>query len=518
MFAGLAAFVAIGWRINSSWRRRGLLASALVACVCGVVSAVLLHWQAVPAFILAVVLLLTVGMGPRHGIRLPSSVAGRRLAVGTLIAVVIACATPYYLYPLFDLPPPSGPYEVGVRDFELTRAATTSGFEVEPRRLEVRVWYPAASTDGFARRRYFTRDEAMLRLPNFQYLHLYDIITHGHVGAPVRADGSPFPVVIFNHGYLLYPGANTVLMAELASHGYVVFSLSHPHDSASYRTLDGALVDMHAWIPSEELIASLKQLVGAPTYEGRYRGYEPFRRVIADDRLTHSLDNWRGDDLFLAGALSSDSPPKAVADIAGRIDMRRLAYGGMSFGGGVAASTCQSDPRCKAVFSLDGVTWDVSMFDSDLRAPLLLLQSDWLTNPLFPYEPRDPDVNPQDLAFECWASAGERSDIYRYRVLQSAHMGMTDLALIARSPLRVPRYGAIDGDRVIAALNEFTLAFLNASLQGGKDRFPAQVEADFPDVVRRRAFGVSSWWRSRGQARDPSADVRESGCDGGQDR
>jgi predicted dienelactone hydrolase len=91
-------------------------------------------------------------------------------------------------------------------------------------------------------------------------------MTHGYVGAPVRAGGSRFPVVIFNHGYLLYPWQNTALMEELASHGYVVFSLSHPRDSASYRTLDGTLVEADPWAPSDELIAALKQLVGAPTY------------------------------------------------------------------------------------------------------------------------------------------------------------------------------------------------------------------------------------------------------------
>jgi predicted dienelactone hydrolase len=334
-------------------------------------------------------------------------------------------------------------------------------------------------------------------LPNFRILHLYDVLTHGYVGAPVRAGGPRFPVVIFNHGYLLYPGANTALMEELASHGYVVFSLSHPPDSASYRTFDGTLVEQHLWTPSDELIESLKQFVGAPTYEARYRGFEPFTRAIAHDRLTYSLENWRADDLFLTGALSSSSPPAAVADIAERVDMERLAYGGMSFGGGVSASTCQVDPHCRAVFSLDGVTWDVSMFDSDLRAPLLLLQSDWLTNPLFPYEPRDSSVNPQDLAFERWAHAGERPDIYRYRVLESAHMGMTDLTLTARAPMRASKYGAIDGRRAIAALNAFTLAFLNASVRGEKGDFPVQVEAKFPEVVRRRATGVGDWWRSR---------------------
>lgn len=493
LFAGLVAFALLSLRSNASWGRRARVVSTMVACASGAVSVALLHWQAIPALILAALVVLALAVGARRGVQLAPRWASSRFRAVGLLAVTIACAAPYYLYPLIHLPQPSGPYPVGVRDFELTRPAAT-----EARHLLVRVWYPAASTVGFTPRRYFTRDEAMLFLPNFRILHLYDVPTHGYVGAPVRGDGPRFPVVIFNHGYLLYPGQNTVLMEELASHGYVVFSLSHPHDSATYRTSGGALVEQDQWIPSDELIATLKQLVGGSTYETRYRGFGPFAGVIAQDRLTYSLENWRGDDLFLADALSSGAPAAAVADIAARVDMETLAYGGMSFGGGAAASTCQVDPRCKAVFSLDGVTWDVSMFDSDLRAPLLLLQSDWLTNPLFPYEPRDPSVNPQDLAFERWEHAGERPDIYRYRVLESAHMGVTDLTLTARAPVRAAKYGAIDGQRVIAALNAFTLAFLNASVRGDEVGFPARVEADFPDVVRRKATGVSAWWRRAG--------------------
>src|SRR5882757_8366859 len=107
MFAGLAAFALSGWRVTASWGPRVRLVSVLVACASGIVSVVVLHWQAIPALILAFVFLLTLGIRSWRGIRLPSSRVGRRWTAGTVLVAVIACATPYYLYPLFRMPQPS---------------------------------------------------------------------------------------------------------------------------------------------------------------------------------------------------------------------------------------------------------------------------------------------------------------------------------------------------------------------------------------------------------------------------
>jgi len=503
MFTAIAAFVLLwGWS-NTPWRRRALWATAFVACAAGVWSVVSFHWQAVPATVIAGGLLGALAVS-KPGVRrfaffrAHTQIRGPTQKTAVILGLITAgCAIPYYLYPMLELPAPDGSYPVGVRDFDVTRQVGTGATAPEARHLRVRVWYPAAQVETFPPRRYFTRDEAILKLPNFRLLHLYDVHTHGQVEAPVSPGGVRFPVVIFSHGYLLYPGQNTVLMEQLASHGYVVFSMSHPPDSARYRTLGGELVEESPWKPSEELIAALGPFIGAKTYEERYKGYEAFRRVIATDRLSRSTATWRDDNLFLTSALASATPPLAVADIASRIDLDRLAYAGMSFGGGAAASTCQVDSRCKAVVSLDGVTWDLSMFDTDLRAPLLLLQSDWLTHPLFPEEPHDPGVNPQDLAFERWEHAGERPDIFRYRMRDTAHLGMTDLVLIARPPVGAALYGEIDGRRAVAAINTFALSFLDVYLRSEKTDFPVSAETAFPEVIRHRASALRAWWLTR---------------------
>jgi len=59
-------------------------------------------------------------------------------------------------------------------------------------------------------------------------------------GAPAAA--GRFPLLVFNHGAGSYREQNTFLMEHLASSGYVVASVAHPHESGSYMSADGELV------------------------------------------------------------------------------------------------------------------------------------------------------------------------------------------------------------------------------------------------------------------------------------
>ena len=68
-----------------------------------------------------------------------------------------------YLFPVAPLPAPSGPYAVGVRDFELddpSRPGLLGAPAGQPRRLLVRAWYPARPIAGAAPRHYFDPGEA----------------------------------------------------------------------------------------------------------------------------------------------------------------------------------------------------------------------------------------------------------------------------------------------------------------------------------------------------------------------
>jgi len=61
--------------------------------------------------------------------------------------------------------------------------------------------------------------------------------THSFLKArPVRAK-TPFPVILYSSSGVM--NANTFLSEELASHGYVVFSIGHPYGREFYFDADG---------------------------------------------------------------------------------------------------------------------------------------------------------------------------------------------------------------------------------------------------------------------------------------
>ena len=78
-------------------------------------------------------------------------------SLGILLA--LPCAFLLYTFPINPLPEPSGEHPVGVADFELVDAERTGLLGAatgEPRRLLVRVWYPASEVTDLTPRSYFS--------------------------------------------------------------------------------------------------------------------------------------------------------------------------------------------------------------------------------------------------------------------------------------------------------------------------------------------------------------------------
>lgn len=426
-----------------------------------------------------------------------------------LLLLVVLAAALVYLFPRLELPEPDGPYHVGTQSFELedaSRRGVLYSSRDESRRLPVRVWYPAVGTENLEPRPYFTEQEArdqgasvaaMAGLPRFFFSRLSGVPTHSYDGAPVAPVEEKFPVVVFNHGFASYPAQNTALMEQLASHGYVVFSMGHPYDSATLRFADGSVVEPRPLEIGKDLTAALDRFVGGASHEQRYEAYAAFRKEISAHRVARSVQAWRDDSVFLVDELRAGRVPQSIQELARRTDTDRLAYTGMSFGGATAATACHVDARCQAAVDLDGMNWDLGLYDTDLGKPLLLLHSDWLEHPLFAKQPKDAAFNPNDYSYEAWAHASQGKGVHRMRLRSISHMGLTDLILSIRAPLGRHLYGSIDAHRAIDAVNDLTLRFLDTCLKGRQAGFPSRSMALYPELVPHDAAGVRAWWTAR---------------------
>ncbi|MDF5829463.1 hypothetical protein P4233_22940 [Pseudomonas aeruginosa] len=302
-----------------------------------------------------------------------------------------------YLFPVAPLPAPSGPYAVGVRDFELddpSRPGLLGTPAGQPRRLLVRAWYPARPIAGAAPRHYFDPGEARSTARGFGEIlgfppllaYLKHLRTNSYPDAPLRDDSARLPVVFYSHGYSAFAGGNWTLMEELASHGYAVYAIQHSGDASPTRLPDGTLLPM-----DPGLVEHLRRAAHDGLPQAMRQGY------VSDD-LDQRLDGqlhtaldlpapanrainlsapvWLADRLFVHDRLQAGEVPDRVADLVAASDFAHTGEMGMSFGGSTTGAVCMVDRRCAAAVNLDGGDFDFAPFDSDLPAPLLMLHAD----------------------------------------------------------------------------------------------------------------------------------------------
>ena len=506
----------LGHRSALLW---GFAAGAVVFAALGVLGG---RWQAAIGGIVGCVFLLVVGI---RRLRSTQPKAGVPFISGALFVLLAGLAfAPLYMVPVFNLPEPDGPHAVGVRDFELTdhsRLGVLYAAADEPRRLAVRVWYPAATTDGYTVRPYATAAELETTfpavaveefgMPSFFFSHLKHVDTHSYEDAPVLDDGRPLPVIFFNHGLNGYLSQNSVLMEHLASNGYVVFSIAHTYDAAPIVFANGDVIRLpdaevkkraEGTEPSEELknlvLASGPKWQQGTTYQDRFEGGVGMMKAtwMFDDRVyDESPRVWVADTLFVEDSLASGQAPDTIADIVEQADFTRVGQMGMSYGGSTAAAVAYEDPRTVATVNLDGSDFHQTGWNADIPSAFMMLYSD-STNAWGVVE--GSSARPfgfNDFVYERFETAGVRDDIIRLQVKGSNHPGVTDSQLMTRGPLHKLLTGPLEGQRMLEILNRFVGGFFDTYLRGIDNGFPAEQFAAYPgDVVPHDVSGVRDWW------------------------
>lgn len=509
LMLGLAACPLIAVFARS---RRWLMIAATLALLAGLFSVFRNSWQAAPG-VLGALLIIGIAAMPPRPLRWPLRWLRRSFAA-LAVLLTAASAVLFYSLPIFSLPTPDGPHAVGTRQFELIDPSRTGVMEDAPgtpRRILVRSWYPAASTEGHQTRPYLTPEEindhaidvfSSFGLPHVVYRHFSLVRTHSYVDAPVD-NSDPLPVVIFSHGYWCWPGQNTALMEKLASHGYLVFSIGHPYDAGTMTFSDGVKIPVSpkkasAQVPTEGM---LKYWQGAD-HEARYAALRQYQLDFDQHRVMQSFNAWRGDLRFFVDELTAKRLPPAIDKLQQVADEQRIGFAGMSFGGTSSASACHHDERCKAAVNLDGEEFDWSLYNAQVRMPLAVLHADWVRYPPFGPTSADPTFNILcGYAYETWSTAGENADVVRGRLIGARHLGLTDMPLSARGPLAARIYGGGDARGLVDATNEFVVVFFDAQLKQSapaRNTFPSAIFEQRPaELAPHRNIAVREWWTQR---------------------
>jgi len=520
----LVCAVVLWWHRSRSRRLAMLTGLALATATVSAVAMVNFRWQAGPS-VLAAVVLLAILMAGRFRPRIVNHGWGYATCGLILSGLATVAALTFYWFPIVDLPKPTGPYPVGVRDFVLTDPSRIGLFDAapeQPRRLSLRVWYPAETVESYEVWPYFSRLEARTTARGlgdasplgprfFPYLTYSD--TNSYVDAPLRASANKRPTVIFSHGYRAFKGQNTILMEHLASHGYIAYAVQHTYESSPTVFPDGEVAWMdpamlqsvrdyfarveRSGFPQEfiEVYTSSDFAVRRAAQLTRYRlAYESGQRLT-----TFSAPLWLEDRKFVHDMLERGEAPAGVRDIVAASNLQATGQLGMSFGGSVAAAICLVDTRCAAVVNIDGDERYQTAFNTNMPAPMLVLHSDFdfmVRN--FPGGDDEVGQIITDFAYERHETAGLRSDLYRLWIEDITHYSLSDFSIfIARNenPIATRSFGRLDGRLVNRMHNDIVRSFLDKYLRGADVAYPAPLARQYePWLAIHDLRELREWW------------------------
>ena len=476
----ILSWASVIFRINRPYR--WLITLPAITAIVLVVQLVFekFYWQMLPIYAFALLVLiisLIQFFGKNQAVKLKIGIRILRV-VGIILAslvLVIALALPY-LFPAFSLPQPTGNYTIGTTTFEWVDDDRPETITTDPndyRDLIVQAWYPA---DGKGREvpvplwpdKFGPHFAKVNYMPEFVFGHMSRIPTHTYADLPLSGSQSAFPVIIYSHAYIPgFIGQNTAQMEELASHGYVVFSIAHPYESSAVIYPDSriATVDDARFLSIQNELkistAILKKYLPETdpiVKEDLYRQFLSGMSVT-----TESMVIWSQDTIFVMDQLEKLNRGEISSPFSGNLDLERIGLFGQSLGGATSANVCMNDQRCKAGANMDGIQLG-GVIDGAITKPFLLMDS-------------EANSGMNDILFDRF-----QNDLYRLIIKGSTHFNYTDFPLMTPLFKMIKVAGSIDPYRMESIINSYLVGFFDTYLNGEKSPLFEGPSQSFPEV------------------------------------
>ncbi|KAI8624473.1 hypothetical protein F5Y19DRAFT_491010 [Xylariaceae sp. FL1651] len=349
------------------------------------------------------------------------------------------------------LPPPTGPYYVG--KIRRTIHHYNDHDPLAPNNVSTAflatIFYPTAQKPQGPPQPYLWSGVAQYYEDRWNYTEgfLQSLTSTVQYNAPFlkgSAGQSPFPTILFGPGGGGPPvDGNTILLSELASHGYTIIGLDHPWDQPYLLFPNGTSVAGTGW---DAYYNSAAQI--APIYE---------TRVIDNEVLLNNL-------------------PKIVKQLSAPINTSLIGGLGFSIGGASAVGTMYHEKLVSGL-NMDGSFWGRTAANdstADVEKPVFMFGDEghlgndlsWITFPLW------------------------QTGYFRYLLVN----GTTELDFCDNTFWRLiepnPRLGGtIDPLRMINITNAYVKAFFDLTLLGKKSLILDGPSAAYPEVLWYDKYG-----------------------------
>lgn len=280
------------------------------------------------------------------------------------------------------------------------------------------------------------------------------------------AEGERFPLVVFSHGAFGYYESNSSTYLELASNGYVVAALDHPHHAFFTQDTDGRLV----LFDQDFFRAAIT--TGDPNDDAE-RNLAMFRSWM---ELRTGDMNFVVDTLEAAGGSGeldgawflTEKDSDAIRSILEMTDFTRIGLMGHSMGGATAVALGRERDDISAVIDLDGTMLgeylgveDGKLTVNEEPYPLPVLDFDnWES-----YNDRK-EYLAQDYCYPNNVLRQNSGEVYSVTIRDTRHMDFTDLPLFSPFLGKLLGSGERDTAETMTIVNGLVLDFFNTTLKG----------------------------------------------------
>lgn len=344
-----------------------------------------------------------------------------------------------------DQPAPTGPYAVGRQSVVWTDSTRRDPTDTTRwREVSAWIWYPAnvrkdAATQASLPGEWQTRRlEALKTKLGPEIANAMEAFgVHARTNAPLLAGTSRLPVLLFTPGLSWLATDYSVVLEDLASHGYIIVGYSPAGFSDPVVFADG-------------------RVVGRSLGNGASIGTD--QAYIVDDgvfvlRAIRALDR--------------------TGFLHGRIDLGRVGAFGHSIGGVTSLVLAARDTAVRAAINIDG---DVMGDARDVRPhqPLLFISSDLPGTDESPpdWPTRRVELFHQGLErsekrrTDEWTNTSSQSvSPHRVLIIGARHLNFTDAALASDHAVtreaRWMKFGSIDGERGLTITRDLVRSFFD---------------------------------------------------------
>ncbi|MBR6039573.1 MAG: dienelactone hydrolase family protein [Clostridia bacterium] len=274
-----------------------------------------------------------------------------------------------------------------------------------------------------------------------------------------------FPLVVFSHGAFGYYQSNTSTYMELASNGYVVAALDHPHHAFFTKDTDGKTVIVDMDFMNTAL--TLNEQMGSEKLYALYTEWMALRTAdmnLAVDAIKTAVTTGATD----ASWFVPEKNGEAIRTVLSMTDIERIGLMGHSMGGATAVALGRERDDIDAVIDVDGTM--LSEY-TGVENGALTVREDPYTVPVLAFDNWDSyndmeeyvaqgGIHPNAVLLKN-ASAG-----FQTTVRGSKHMDFTDLPLLSPILGNMLGSGERDTKETMTIVNSLVLEFFNCYLRG----------------------------------------------------